>query len=76
MASVWWIAAEVLEMLGIEANAVPSDEAALERLNEHTADLLILEMVMDLGSTDWKPIGGCSPRFPIKSHHCQRVCRN
>jgi two-component system NtrC family sensor kinase len=43
------IAVEILKTLGYEAQAVGSGEAALEYLNQCSADLLLLDMMMDPG---------------------------
>ena len=43
------IAVEMLKTLGYEAQAVESGEAALSYLKQHTADLLLLDMMMDPG---------------------------
>jgi signal transduction histidine kinase len=43
------IAVEMLKALGYEAEAVDSGEAALTFLQQHTVDLLLLDMMMDPG---------------------------
>jgi signal transduction histidine kinase len=43
------IAVEMLKVLGYDATAVASGEAALVYLKQHTVDLLLLDMVMDPG---------------------------
>lgn len=43
------IAAEILKTLGYRAQSVPSGEAALEYLAHNSADLILLDMIMDPG---------------------------
>jgi two-component system cell cycle sensor histidine kinase/response regulator CckA len=43
------IATSILERLGYRCQAVPSGEEALEFLREHTADLVVLDMIMNPG---------------------------
>jgi len=43
------IACGMLKKLGYQTKAVPSGEAALEYLKSHTADLVLLDMIMDPG---------------------------
>ena len=43
------ISCKMLDVLGYKAKAVSSGEAAVEYLKEHTADLILLDMIMDPG---------------------------
>jgi len=43
------IAAEMLEKLGYSVTTVPSGEEAVLYMNDHTADLLVLDMIMEPG---------------------------
>ena len=43
------IASAILSELGYNINAVPSGEAAVDYLHEHSVDLLVLDMIMDPG---------------------------
>lgn len=43
------IAGKMIEMLGYSVKTVPSGEEAVEYLRNHTADLLILDMIMESG---------------------------
>jgi PAS domain S-box-containing protein len=43
------IASEMLEKLGYQVTTVSSGEEAVEYLQDHTADLLVLDMIMDPG---------------------------
>jgi CheY-like chemotaxis protein len=43
------VAAELLRSLGYSVQTVPSGEAAIEYLRSNTADLLLLDMIMDPG---------------------------
>ena len=43
------IATEILEKLGYKVTTMPSGEEAIEYLNDHSADLLVLDMIMEPG---------------------------
>ena len=43
------IATEILEKLGYEVTTMPSGEEAVEYLNDHSTDLLVLDMIMEPG---------------------------
>jgi len=43
------IASQMLERLGYNVNSVPSGEEALQYMKENTADLLVLDMIMNPG---------------------------
>jgi len=59
------IATSLLSRLNYSVSAVPSGEAALEYLKDNTADLLLLDMIMDPGVDGldtFKKILDCHPR--------------
>jgi len=61
------IAAEMLEKLGYQVVTVSSGEAAVAYLQEHSADLLVLDMIMEPG------IDGLETyRKILKSNPCQK----
>jgi DNA-binding NtrC family response regulator len=43
------IACKMLETLGYKATAVPNGEDAVEYLEQHTVELILLDMIMDPG---------------------------
>ena len=43
------LASEMLEALGYNVIVVPSGEAAVEYMKDNSADLLVLDMIMDTG---------------------------
>ena len=61
------IATEMLEKLGYSVTSVPSGEEAVKYMNDHTADLLVLDMIMEPGMDGLETY-----KQILKLHPCQK----